>query len=84
MHCDDRKNRGLTQRILLIDHSKINDGYKFELLGTTNRSYNVLLTNDKKPSCTCMDYKFSKRNCKHLYFLFNICQQKIVHLLQWI
>lgn len=71
MHCTSRKQRGMSERIMLIEHNKIDFGYKFLVIGSSSKSYDLILTTIEKPSCTCMDYKMRKYNCKHLYFLFN-------------
>ena len=70
MTCNDRKNRGLNQRILLINHEKNEASYNFEVLGTRGVSYQLNLDSERY-SCNCPDYKFHHKTCKHLYFLFN-------------
>jgi hypothetical protein len=40
---------------------------KFDLCGTTNNIYTVIITD--KPTCTCPDHMQRKNRCKHIFFI---------------
>lgn len=40
---------------------------KFDLCGTTNNIYTVIITD--KPTCTCPDHLQRKNRCKHIFFI---------------
>jgi len=40
---------------------------KFDLCGTTNNIYTVIVTD--KPTCTCPDHMQRKNRCKHIFFI---------------
>lgn len=61
----DRKSRGKTQKIYLIDY--IESDSKFITMGTTGNVYTVQI--DAEPSCTCPDYLTRHIRCKHIYFI---------------
>lgn len=68
----DRKNRGLTQKIYLImTHTYNNDVLErsYDVMGTTNNVYNVIVKS--QPACTCPDYMNRQRRCKHIYFVLS-------------
>ncbi len=64
-----RKNRGLTQKLFLIETIQSNNNFEreFVIMGSTCNVYNVVIKNN--PSCTCPDHKLNNRRCKHIYFV---------------
>jgi len=64
---EERKSRGLTQNIYLIDIITEKTQKTFEVMGTSGSTYNVKITN--RPECSCLDYKNRRRRCKHIYFV---------------
>jgi hypothetical protein len=40
---------------------------KFDLCGTTNNIYTVVINTN--PTCTCPDYSLRKNRCKHIFFI---------------
>ena len=65
----DRKARGRTQRLYLIERMPSKAKYKqsFQVMGSTGNVYMVEIK--ATPSCTCPDYMTRKRRCKHIYFI---------------
>lgn len=44
------------------EHSK-----KYVIMGHSGKVYETLITN--KPSCSCPDFKYRRKRCKHIYFI---------------
>jgi Ring finger domain/SWIM zinc finger len=70
----ERLERAATQRLYLVQQSKISPMYKegekcvdFTVLGSTGNVYTVVL--GLEPSCTCPDYYRRKDMCKHIMFV---------------
>lgn len=63
-HFTVRKDRGLTQKLYLID--KKND-YEYVIMGSTGNVYDVKIS--KNPTCSCPDCKTNGNRCKHIYFV---------------
>ena len=71
---DERRYRGRTQRIFLINTDCRDDGLHFEVLGTSGNAYQV---HQKPPNaqgwrkwrCTCPDFERRRETCKHIYFV---------------
>ena len=62
--------RGLQQPISCINHEVLNSDNNtglFKIKGTTNNIYTIIISNI--PTCTCIDYKKRKQNCKHIYYI---------------
>jgi hypothetical protein len=65
---NDRKERGLTQKIFMIEHRKNSElDIEFDVMGTTKNVYTVRIT--ESPICTCPDYVTRNKRCKHIYFV---------------
>src|SRR5438552_8999562 len=64
---EERKARGLTQNIYLIDIITERTQKTFEVMGTSGSTYNVKISN--RPECSCLDFKNRRRRCKHIYFV---------------
>jgi len=65
----ERKERGINQKIFLIETCEVKDPNKREyaVMGTSGNVYNVSIEN--KPTCTCPDYVQRQKRCKHIYFV---------------
>jgi len=78
----DRKDRGLTQKIFLIETKEVTDDNirEYVVIGASHNVYNVVIKNT--PTCTCPDYITRKKRCKHIYFVMlrimkvNDCDKK--------
>jgi hypothetical protein len=67
---EQRKSRGLQQKIFLILTHKYDDDIlerAYEVMGTTGNVYTVTI--NKSPTCTCPDYMTRAKRCKHIYFV---------------
>jgi hypothetical protein len=64
-----RKERGINQRLYLIETIITNNEYQkqYVVMGSTCNIYTVSI--DKSPECTCPDYKQRHKRCKHIYFV---------------
>ena len=64
-----RKQRGITQKLFLIETLKKKDekSREYVIMGSTGNVYNVNITND--PTCTCPDYTNHANRCKHIFFV---------------
>lgn len=78
-----RKQRALRQRIFFVDARATDSHMCFEVLGTTDNSYQVKFAADKGAwSCTCPDYAPRGRmprhghRCKHIFFVL----ARVLHL----
>ncbi|KAF8958058.1 hypothetical protein BDZ97DRAFT_1843889 [Flammula alnicola] len=65
----DRVERVMTQRIFMIDRSRVDGELKeeFSVLGSTGNVYTVTI--DRKPRCNCPD-ACKGNHCKHILFIF--------------
>jgi len=65
----ERKKRGLTQKIFLIETKEITDEKmrEYVVIGSSYNVYNIVIKNI--PTCTCPDYMTRKKRCKHIYFV---------------
>lgn len=55
-------------KLYYIEHISINDYNKeFYIMGSTGNVYNINIGN--KYSCTCPDFKYRFKKCKHIYFV---------------
>ncbi len=67
---EERKQRGLTQRIYYIGHSISLNFLVFQIAGTTGNTYDVTVDyEDNQVTCTCPDFKRRHMTCKHIYFV---------------
>jgi len=64
---EERVERAMNQRIHLMNYSKNDLSYMFEVQGTTGSTYNVEISNCIK--CSCIDFKIRKKICKHIIFI---------------
>ena len=63
-----RKQRGLSQKIYLIESISVSEYVKkFNVCGTTGNVYTVSIK--ETPICTCPDHMVRRRRCKHIYFV---------------
>jgi hypothetical protein len=65
----DRKNRGKTQKLYLIESypSTSNFEREYAVMGSTGNVYLVKIKS--VPTCTCPDYLERLKRCKHIYFI---------------
>ena len=65
----DRKQRGITQKLFLIETLAIKSQSEREyvIMGSTGNVYNVTIS--CSPSCTCPDFITRKNRCKHIFFV---------------
>lgn len=71
---DERRVRGQTQRIFLIDAQCKEKKLCFTVLGTTGNSYNVAMREPDrfglcKWTCSCPDFVQRRKRCKHIFFI---------------
>ena len=59
-----RKNRGLTQKLFIIESKS---DYDYVIMGSTGNVYDVTISNI--PTCTCPDFTTRGNRCKHIYFI---------------
>mgnify|MGYP000990748254 CR=1 FL=1 len=66
---DKRKNRGIVQKLYLVEILEASDDLKREyiVMGSTGNVYRVEIS--ETPTCTCPDYVQRKCRCKHIYFI---------------
>lgn len=63
---NNRKEKGITSNFKMEDYYVRDDLIYVKVLSSSN-SYNVNIT--KNPSCTCQDFTFRKKKCKHIYYV---------------
>ena len=68
MEESSRKQSAVSQRIYLLDAQHTQNGWDFTVRGSSGKDYRVLLLS-KGVECSCPDFKWRKRICKHLYFI---------------
>ena len=65
---NERKQRGLSQKIFMIEHRKNSEfDMEFDVMGTTKNVYTVKI--NKTPTCSCPDHTTRHRRCKHIFFI---------------
>lgn len=65
---NERKTRGTTQKIYLIEQKNISEYVReFAVMGSTGNLYTVSIKTI--PSCTCPDFTKRNKKCKHIYFI---------------
>lgn len=63
-----RKENALKDKLYYIESQKKSEIKKaYKVMGTTGNIYTVTLSN--KIGCSCPDYKFRHKKCKHIYFV---------------
>lgn len=69
MNSFQRKQRGVTQKLFLIETLQIKDetSREYIIMGSTGNVYNVNITHN--PTCTCPDYITRGNRCKHIFFV---------------
>ncbi len=67
----ERLERALNQRMFLLNHSTDNDSHTFEVEGSSDKQYTVILKKEGT-SCNCIDFMKRKKICKHIMFV--ICR----------
>jgi len=63
-----RKQRGLNERIYLLDAKNKNKSWELTVKGSSKSIYKILLSANII-KCKCMDFSIRKKVCKHLYFI---------------
>ena len=63
-----RKQRGLSERIYLLDANFDSDIWSLTVKGQSKSVYKIILSNEKV-KCKCMDFNIRKNVCKHMYFI---------------
>jgi len=63
-----RKQRGLSERIFLLNATLQDDNWKLSIKGSSKRIYKITLSNNII-KCGCMDFSIRHKVCKHLYFI---------------
>jgi len=65
---NERKQRGLSQKIFMIEYRKNSEfDMEFDVMGTTKNAYTVKI--NKTPTCSCPDHTTRHRRCKHIFFV---------------
>ena len=63
-----RKERGLIERIYLLDAKYDDNKWELSVKGSSKSIYNIVLSSEYV-KCKCMDFTIRKKVCKHLYFI---------------
>ena len=63
-----RKQRGLSERIYLLDAKFDSDVWNLTIKGQSKSVYKIILSNENV-KCKCMDFNIRKNVCKHMYFI---------------
>jgi len=63
-----RKERGLIERIYLLDAKHDEKKWELSVKGSSKSIYKIILSS-KYIKCKCMDFTIRKKVCKHLYFI---------------
>ena len=63
-----RKQRGLLERIYLLDAKVNSNEWVLTVKGQSKSIYKILLS-DNKVKCKCMDFNIRKNVCKHMFFI---------------
>ena len=63
-----RKNRGLKERIYLLNAEYNDNTWNLEVKASSKRIYKIKLDNTCA-KCSCIDFKVRKKVCKHMYFI---------------
>ena len=63
-----RKQRGLRERIYLLDAKKNSDEWVLTVKGQSKSIYKILISCNKV-KCKCMDFNIRKNVCKHMFFI---------------
>lgn len=88
----ERRERGRTQRIYLLDERRTDDStVVYDVMGTQGVAYHVTFprkasTEGKVPgkfSCTCPDYEQRHRTCKHAWHIYDRALGGVAAELAW-
>ena len=63
-----RKQRGLSERIYLLDANFDSDIWNLTIKGQSKSIYKIKLSSENV-KCKCMDFNIRKNVCKHMYFI---------------
>ena len=63
-----RKQRGLSERIYLLDAKHDQSSWELTIKGSSKSIYKILLSSNLV-KCKCMDFTIRKKVCKHLHFI---------------
>ena len=63
-----RKQRGLSERIYLLDAKLESEIWTLTIKGQSKSIYKVVIANNTV-KCKCMDFNIRKNVCKHMYFI---------------
>jgi len=63
-----RKERGLSERIYLLDAKYDRSQWNLSVKGSSKSIYKIILSSTVI-KCKCMDFAIRKKVCKHLYFI---------------
>jgi hypothetical protein len=63
-----RKQRGLLERIYLLDAKYETDEWNLTVKGSSKSVYKIIMS-ENKVKCKCMDFNIRKNVCKHMYFI---------------
>lgn len=66
---DLRKNKGVTERIYIVNRNVDDENVSFDILGSSLKIYKVSLKGS--PKCSCMDFIMRHKRCKHIYFMLS-------------
>jgi hypothetical protein len=66
---DDRRRRGLTQRIYLVKLDTFNTKLVFHVLGASRHVYQISCAKNRVPKCSCPDSTVKRNTCKHIFFV---------------
>lgn len=63
-----RKDNSKKDGLYIIEVVDVSDKEKnYIIMGHSGRAYETKITN--KPSCSCPDFKYRRKRCKHIYFV---------------
>lgn len=68
-HIQSRRERALSQALLLVDVTKKGVGLVVHVLGSANKVYDITFRPFNSPACNCWDFKRRKKPCKHILFV---------------
>lgn len=64
----NRIERSLQQPLYLLDYTRDGNDWNFYVQGFSGKNYNVGIC-PTRLNCECVDFKFRKKLCKHVYFI---------------
>jgi hypothetical protein len=72
-----RKQRGLNQKLYLLEENQVGTTINYVVLGSTNNCYDITFVKNPRSfkwTCSCPDHQRRRKICKHIYF----CKDKVL------